>query len=98
MTSRLGVYWSVMHRRPQDYDFFRILQPSVLKIMDGGPPDYQFARDTLPNSLVIARDWALSEQHSDMLRDPGSTGQRHAQEWDKHQARLGFDRAKTLKT
>lgn len=96
MTSKLGVYWSVMHRRPQDYDYFRRLQPSVFKIMDGGPPDYQFAKDNLPNSLVIARDWAMSEQHSDMLKDPKDTGQRHAQEWDKHQVTLGFDRAKTL--
>lgn len=96
MTSKLGVYWSVMHRRAQDYEYFKQLQPSVFKIMDGGPPDYQFARDNLPNSLVIARDHALSEQHSDMLKDPVATGKRHAQEWDKHQARLGFDRAKTL--
>lgn len=96
MTSKLGVYWSVMHRRAQDYEFFKRWQPSVFKIMDGGPPDYQFARDNLPNSLVIARDWALSEQHSDMLKDPVGTGKRHAQEWNQHQTRLGFDRAKTL--
>jgi len=94
--SRLGVYWSVMHRRQQDYDYFKRLQPSVFKIMDGGPPDYQFAKDNLPNSLVIARDWALSEQHSDMLKDPVGTGKRHAQEWSNHQSRLGFDRARTL--
>lgn len=96
MTSKLGVYWSVMHRRPQDYDYFKRLQPSVFKIMDGGPPDYQFARENLPDSLVLARDWALSEQHSDMLKDPIGTGKRHAQEWNGHQARLGFDKAKTL--
>lgn len=96
MTSKLGPYWSVMHRRPQDYAFFKQLQSSVFKIMDGGPPDYQFARDELPNSLVIARDHALSEQHSDMLKDPVGTGQRHAHEWDGHQKRLGFDRAKSL--
>lgn len=96
MTSRLGVYWSVMHRRPQDYDFFRRLQPSVFKIMDGGPPDYEAARNNLPNSLIIARDHPLSEQHADMMRDPTGTGKRHAQEWNQHQPRLGFDRAKTL--
>lgn len=94
--SKLGVYWSVMHRRAQDYDYFSRLQPTVFKIMDGGVPDYQFARQQLPNALVIARDWALSEQHSDMLKDPIGTGTRHAQEWNQHQARLGFDRAKTL--
>jgi hypothetical protein len=96
MTSRLGTYWSVMHRRASDYAYFKALQPSVFKIMDGGAPDYQFAKDNLPNSLVIARDWALSEQHSDMLREPMETGIRHAREWDEHQAKLGFDRDKTL--
>lgn len=96
MTNPIGVYWSVMHRRPQDYAYFTALQPSVFKIMDGGTGDYQFARDHLPNSLVIARDWALSEQHTDMLKDPVGTGHRHAREWDGHQRRLGFDRANTL--
>jgi len=94
--SRLGVYWSVWHRRQSDYDYFKALQPSVFKIMDGGDVDYTFAKDNLPNSLVIARDWALSEQHDDLLRDPVGTGQRHAREWNDHQHRLGFDRAKTL--
>lgn len=96
MTSKLGVYWSVMHRRQQDYAYFKALQPSVFKIMDGGPPDYQFARDNLPETLVIARDWALSEQHQDMLQNPVGTGQRHALEWSEHQVKLGFDRTKTL--
>jgi len=85
-----------MHRRQQDYAFFTRLQPSVMKIMDGGPNDYAWVRDNLPNSLVVARDWALSEQHTDMLKDPVTTGTRHAQEWDKHANRLGFDRTKTF--
>jgi murein DD-endopeptidase MepM/ murein hydrolase activator NlpD len=96
MTSALGVYWSVMHRRPQDYDYFARLQPSVFKIMDGGPNDYKWAKDNLPNSLIIARDWALSEQHSDMLKDAKGTGIRHAHEWNEHQKTLGFDKTKTL--
>ena len=94
--TRLGVYWSVMHRRPQDYDYFKRLQPTVFKIMDGGPNDYAWANANLPGSVVLARDWALSEQHGDMLADPVGTGQRHAREWDAHQRRLGFDRARTL--
>lgn len=96
MTSKLGVYWSVMHRRPADYDYFKRLQPSVFKIMDGGPNDYAWARENLPSSLIIARDWALSEQHSDMIKDPVGTGRRHAQEWNSHANHLGFDRANTL--
>jgi hypothetical protein len=85
-----------MHRRAQDYAFFKQLQPSVFKIMDGGPPDYAWAKDNLPNSLVIARDWALSEQKADMFKDPVLTGKRHAREWNEHQKHLGFDKAKTL--
>lgn len=96
MTNPIGVYWSVMHRRPQDYAYFAALQPSVFKIMDGGTGDYAWAREHLPNSLIIARDWALSEQHEDMFKTPHVTGRRHAQEWDRHADRLGFDRAKTL--
>jgi len=85
-----------MHRRPQDYDYFERLQPTALKIMDGGPNDYAWVRANLPNTLVLARDWALSEQHDDLRRDPSATGKRHAQEWAQHANRLGFDRAKTL--
>lgn len=96
MMAELGVYWSVMHRRPQDYAFFEALQPSVIKIMDGGPPDYAWVRQHLPHTLILARDWALSEQHEDMLKDPTGTGIRHANEWWQHSERLGFDRAQTL--
>jgi hypothetical protein len=96
MTSKLSIYWSVEHRYQHDYAFFQALQPAVFKIMDGGPPDYLWAKDNLHDCLYIARDWALSEQHSDMLRDPVGTGQRHAHEWNDHQVKLGFDRAKTL--
>lgn len=85
-----------MHRRPSDYAFFQAQQPSVFKIMDGGTPDYTWAREHLSNSLIIARDWAMSEQHADMLKDPAGTGRRHAEEWHGHAPRLGFDRAKTL--
>jgi hypothetical protein len=85
-----------MHRRAADYAYFKQMQPSVFKIMDGGPPDYQFAKDNLPNTLVIARDWALSEQKTDMFKDPVTTGIRHAREWNNHQKRLGFDKRSTL--
>jgi hypothetical protein len=96
MSNLLGVYWSVMHRRAQDYAYFKSLQPSVIKIMDGGQPDYTWVRQNIPGALVIARDWALSEQHDDMLRDPVGTGVRHAQEWHGKVSALGFDPANTL--
>jgi len=92
----LSVYWSPWHRRPQDYDYFTALQPAVVKIMNGGPPDYAWVRGNLPGALVIARDHAMSEQKEDMLRDPAGTGRRHAMEWDQKVSTLGFDRANTL--
>ena len=85
-----------MHRRAQDYAYYKRLNPFVFKIMDGGVPDYQWAKDNLPGSLVIARDWALSEQKADMLKHPQATGKRHAIEWNEHQKRLGFNKANTL--
>lgn len=35
----------------------------------------------LPNSLIVMRDWEMSEQLDDMFRDPVGTGKRHAQDW-----------------
>lgn len=96
MSNLLSVYWSVMHRLPKHYDYMKRLNPTVIKIMDGGQPDYEWVRQNVPGALVIARDWALSEQHDDMTGDPIGTGKRHAQEWDRHANRLGFDRAQTL--
>lgn len=96
MTHGLGVFWAVSHRRPQDYAYFEKMEPPVFKIQDGGLPDYDWARAHLPGALVVARDWALGEQKSDMRRAPEETGKRHAQEWKKRQAALGFDGANTL--
>jgi hypothetical protein len=96
MSNLLGVYSSVMHRKPEHYDFLKRLQPAVIKILDGGVPDYQWAYANLPDALIVARDWALSEQHDDMTGDPIGTGKRHAREWDQHASRLGLDRTRTL--
>jgi len=96
MANPLSVYWSVHHRRPQDYDYFTRLQPAVVKIMNGGPPDYAWVRQNLPGALVIARDHAMSEQKEDMLRDPAGTGRRHAREWSDKVDDLGFDEDNTL--
>jgi len=96
MTHKLGVFWAVMHRRPQDYAYMSALLPPVVKIQDGGPNDYAWVRANLPGALVLARDWALGEQKEDMRRAPIETGRRHAQEWNAHAERLGFDRAHTL--
>lgn len=92
----LGVFWAVAHRRPADYAWFQALQPPVVKLQDAGPPDYAWVRTQLPQTLVVARDWALGEQKSDMRRDPEGTALHHALEWVKRRDRLGFDPARTL--
>jgi len=96
MPNGLGPFWVPHHRRPNDYDIMQVMQPNVIKIQDGGPPDYKWVRDNCPASLVVARDWSLGEQHSDMARDPVGTGKAHAIEWDKRQKLLLFDRANTI--
>ncbi len=68
MTTRLGVYWSVMHRRPQDYGYMRSLSPTVVKVMDGGQPDYAWLRANLPNALILARDWAFDARWDLLIR------------------------------
>jgi hypothetical protein len=39
------------------------------------------AHRAAPGALLLPRDWALSEQHDDVRRDPVGTGKRHAQDW-----------------
>lgn len=96
MTNGLGPFWVPHHRRPDDYDVMQVMQPNVIKIQDGGPPDYQWVRDHCPASLVLARDWAIGEQHSDMAAAPEVTGKRHAQFWADKRAALGFIQDNTI--
>ncbi len=92
----LAPFWVPHHRRPQDYEFISKLDPPVVKIQDGGDIDYKWVREKLPNTTIVARDWAIGEQHSDMARDPVATGKHHAQFWKDNQARLGFNADKTI--
>lgn len=100
MTNVLSPYWAVKHRRPSDYKFFQELNPSIVKIMDGGRPDYEWVRDNLPNALLFARDWGLDDnshsQQKAMLSDPVGTAKRHAQEWRARSVTLGFDPKNTV--
>ena len=65
MTSRLGVYWSVMHRRPADYALSNSFNPPCSSCMDGGDNDYAWTRDNLPDRIVVARI-TLVREHEDM--------------------------------
>jgi hypothetical protein len=59
----------------------RQLQPAAIRILD---PDIQHMVDAhaaAPGALLLPRFWSMSEQKQDMIRDPISTGKRHAREW-----------------
>lgn len=89
-----------MHRRPADYDFFRNLKPPVVKIMDGGKPDYQWVYSNLPEALVVFRDWLLDDNHGNVwtscLRDPVGTGKSVARQMVAKAQALGLDKSRTL--
>jgi murein DD-endopeptidase MepM/ murein hydrolase activator NlpD len=78
----MGVHWIPAHQRNEDISYIQQLKPFVLKIVD---PDPNLAKRALewidPNGFVWLRDWALSEQKADMVKDPTATGLRHANDW-----------------
>lgn len=77
----LGVYWAPGHNRHTDHAYMRVLQPPAIRILDPDVSQMATAHRLAPNALLLPRDWALSEQHDDVRRDPAGTGRRHAQEW-----------------
>lgn len=81
MTHQIGVYWAPGHNRQADLDYMAQLQPAAIRILDPDVMQISRAHEAAPGALILPRDWALSEQHDDMARDPVGTGQRHAREW-----------------
>ena len=77
----LGCYWAPGHQRAADIDYMHRLQPPAIRILDPDPNQMTIAYSAAPNALLLPRDWALSEQHDDVLRDPIATGVRHARDW-----------------
>jgi uncharacterized protein YgiM (DUF1202 family) len=91
MNHKIGVHWIKTHGRPEDLDYIRRLQPPSVKLVAGDVPDVQWISDTYqaaPNTLIVLRSHAMSEQKSDMAADPTFTGRRHAQEWYGHIEKL----------
>lgn len=79
---RMGVHWIPAHQRNEDIDYIQKLKPFILKIVDPDPNLAKRALDWIdPNGYIWLRDWALSEQKSDMTKDPIGTGLRHANDW-----------------
>lgn len=77
----LGVYYAPGHGRPSDLDYIARLQPPAVRILDPDAEQMAQVHAAAPMALLLPRDWALSEQKSDMLAEPEATGKRHAREW-----------------
>ncbi len=91
MNHKIGVHWIRTHGRPEDYDYILRLQPPSAKLIAGDVPDPQWISDVCraaPNTLLVLRSWAMSEQKGDMATDPAGTGRRHATEWNSHVEKL----------
>jgi murein DD-endopeptidase MepM/ murein hydrolase activator NlpD len=93
-------YWVPKHRRPSDYAFFKGLNPPVIKIMDGGRPDYEWVYKDLPNTLSVMREWIIDDNNHETwksaLRDPVGTGKRVAKEMIAKAVSIGVDKNKTI--
>lgn len=81
MSHILGVYLAPGHNRYEDQEYIRALQPPAVRILDPDIGQLSIVHRLAPNALLLPRDWALSEQHDDVRRDPAGTGIRHAQDW-----------------
>jgi len=82
-----------VHGRPGDLELAAALRPPLLKTVDASPDFIARLHQASPESLLFVRDWALSEQHSDMMADPVRTGVRHAREIERRVARLNVPRS-----
>lgn len=78
--SLLSLHVIPIHMRESDFMAARDLQPPVIKFVDASPETINRYHALSPMSLIWVRDWALSEQHSDLFANPEATGRRHAQE------------------
>lgn len=61
--------------------FVSRVKPKVIKIVDGNAERINRYYSLSPKSIFVIRSHPLSEQKSDMLKDPLGTGRRHADEW-----------------
>ena len=80
----LAAHWIPSHRDADDDFVMRRWQPASVKVFENGwsnPELLTMLYRDMQNSLIVWRDWPLSEQHDDMVEAPVDTGKRHVQEW-----------------
>lgn len=82
--TKLALHTPLAHADARDYDIFRAWQPRSVKLFN-----YQYSSfDTLkwfyqnlPDSVIVMRDWEMSEQLDNMFQRPEETGISHARDW-----------------
>lgn len=81
MPNLLSVHWIPVHGRNEDLEYFQTIAPAVLKTVDADVHRVAQAYEKCgAKPWYYLRDWALSEQKSDMQSNPVGTGVRHAKE------------------
>lgn len=82
--SKLALHSPFTHADARDWQVIDEWQPRSVKLFN----DSYTSRDRmewfyreLPGTVMVMRDWELSEQRADMWRDPVATGVRHANDW-----------------
>jgi len=91
-----GAFYCPAHDYATDHRLIEAMQPAVITIQDGGAPHYDWIRKAAPNAIIVARDWSLGDQWSDLERDPEGTGKHHAEQWAIRRDKLKFDPERTF--
>jgi len=77
---RMGVH--LIGNREPDFEYIDRLKPKSVKIVDPDPSVLRRVLGRVDNDcVVVLRDHPMSEQKTDMYRQPEVTGIRHAKEW-----------------
>ena len=76
-----GAYISPQHWSQAHQDGLDFWDPKLMKTMDSIPARPEQFHKVNPRALHLFRDFPLSDQHSDMWKDPRATGVRHALDW-----------------
>ena len=98
METKLALHYTSGHRTRDDLEVFRNWKPKSAKLFKSEWSDINLIRydphfnfiTHLPNTLLVLRDWELSEQKSDLVRDPVGTGRRHVHDYITNLGRYGY--------
>ena len=98
METKLALHYTSGHRTRDDLEVFRNWKPKSAKLFKSEWSDINLIRydphfnfiTHLPNTLLVLRDWELSEQKSDLVRDPVGTGRRHVHDYIANLGRYGY--------